>query len=132
MAVRDTFNIVAPEFETDPNADGMLTIAANRLSPKVFGKQYELATAYLAAHLLAIARRAQTSGSGGGGVGPVTGERAGEVSRNYGSINFGGKDLAYWGSTPYGVEFLNIRNARPGTRGFTTYEGFFGELWQDV
>lgn len=129
MAVRDTFNLIAPEFENDPNADGMLSLAAERLEPKVFGKQYELATSYLAAHMLALSRRAQSSGNGGGGVGPVTGERAGEVSRNYGSVNFGGQDIAYYGSTPYGLEFLNIRRARPGTKPFSTSENFFSDLW---
>jgi len=128
MAVRDTFDLIAPEFSADPNADGMLTLAANRISPAVFGSQLELAVAYLAAHMLALSRRAEQSGGGGGGVGPVTGERAGEVSRNYGSVNFGGQDLAYYASTPYGLEYLNIRRGRAGTRMFATTPNFFGDL----
>lgn len=119
LPIRDLFNAVAAGLASDPLADTMIDIAATRINPGVFGRQYPLAVAYLAAHMLALSRRDEASG-GIGGVGPLTGERAGEVSRNYGQVNFGGKDVAYWGSTQYGLEFLNILRSRPGTKLFTT------------
>lgn len=123
LPVRDLFNAVAAGLAADPLADTMIEIAASRLNPAVFGRQYALATAYLAAHMLALSRRDEEAG-GVGGAGPITGERAGEVSRNYGQVNFGGKDLAYWGSTPHGVEFLNILRTRSATKMFTTSDEF--------
>jgi len=121
MAVRDTFNLVAEEFATNANADAMLTLAAKRLNPIVFQGDLELAVAYLAAHMLALSTRAA---GGAAGVGPVTGERAGEVSRNYGMSNFGDKNTMLYGSTIYGIEFLNIVRSRAGTKMFNTSDAF--------
>lgn len=128
MAVRDTFNTIAPGLATDPLADAMIDIAAGLLEFTVWKDKYELGVAYLAAHMLTVARRSEESGPGGGGSGPVTGERAGEVSRQYGLATIVGKDMAYYGTTPFGLIFLNIQRMVPGTRMFSTAEDFFTRL----
>lgn len=129
MAVRDTFNAIAPALATDVNADAFLGFAVDQLNPVVFGRQYELAVAYLAAHMLTIARRSEEGGPAGGGSGPVTSERAGEVSRQYGQMSVTGKgDLAYYNTTPFGMEFLRIRRLRVGTRMFAASDDFFSNL----
>ena len=128
MALRDTFNTIAPGLATDPLADDILAIAAGLLEYTVWLDKYELGVAYLAAHMLAISRRAEENGPGGGGSGPVTGARAGEVSVQFGQSTIVSKDMAYYGTTPYGLIFLNLMRMVPGTKMFTTAANFFDQL----
>lgn len=132
MAVRDTFDAIAPALATDPLADTFLEFAVDQMNPVVWGKVYELGVAYLAAHMLTIARRTEAAGPSGGGSGPITSKRAGQVAIQYGQMSSSANsDLTYYQNTPYGIEFLRLRKSRAGTHMFSTSPGFFTRLRGD-
>lgn len=117
LTLRQTFDAIAPAYATHAGVDDMLTLATQRVDLGVLGDQASLAVSYLAAHMLELAQRAA---NGTVGVGPITGERAGQVSRNYAQPNWSGTPLQYYGSTQYGVEYLNIIRATAGTKWAST------------
>lgn len=112
MTALEIFRAVAPEFASvsDSDVNTLLTLAAARLNPTVWGDLYTQATAYLAAHVRALAERT------GGAAGPVTSRRAGEVSESYG---FSGGS-SYYAATSYGQQFDELRKSLPGGAPFVT------------
>lgn len=102
MAVDDTLLLIAPEMSAVSSADraGVAALAALSVSSDVFGDQEELATAYLAAHMLTIRGRAGNSGA-------VKGLKEGDLSITYGSDSNGMN--GEYSATSYGQEFLRIR-----------------------
>lgn len=121
----ELFKVVAEEL--DPGDDTVielyLDLAGQTVSANVFRSVYKQAVVYLAAHLMALDGRAAASGGGGGGVGPITGERAGEVSINYGYSGTSGAGTADGlETTVYGKRFLALRRSRAGTKPFSTQQ----------
>ncbi len=126
----ELFKVVASELEPDPADDTIIELyidlASETVDPTVFRKVYKQAVVYLAAHLKAMDDRAAASGSvGGGAVGPITGERAGEVSINYGfagsSGNFAGENEGLR-STHWGRRFVALRRSRQGVKPLSTQQ----------
>lgn len=113
----DILKALAPEFEGEEPARLALFVelARARISESVFGAVYPQAVAYLAAHLLSVSARAQASGAGAGG--PVASASTGGVSVSFGQSSahktLGDESLS---TTAYGLEFLALRNSRPGTK----------------
>lgn len=68
---------------------------------------YDLGVAYLTAHLMLVQKSAQGPG-GGASAGPVTSERVGDLSRNYGGSGGGGMDGMGYDSTIYGKEYKRL------------------------
>lgn len=110
MASRDTLRIVAPELasESDARLDLFLGMAARRCDAEEYGDLYADACIYLAAHLVTLSSRAV---GGGGGAGPVVAESAGDLSRSYGAVVGVLSSDATLATTPYGIEYLNIRKS---------------------
>lgn len=104
MALAETLALIAPDVASSENASGGLALAQAQLSEKVFGGQYELAVAYLAAHMLTIGKR-----GGGASGGQVKSIKEGELQISY--TDAGASQGADLGSTPYGAEFLRIRRS---------------------
>lgn len=111
--------------KTDDELDLYIELATYQVSYGVFGDLYKPAIVYLAAHFIALDDRANSAGPGagaGGAAGPLTGERAGQVQRNYGfqmagSANGGTAMQAYgYDSTIWGQRFLMMRASRAGTK----------------
>lgn len=93
-----------PEFaaETDSRVDRFIDVAGLSVAEGPWGNMADTAKIYLTAHLLAMANRGQSGASG-----PVTGEKVGDLSRNYADMTSVFKnELA---ATPYGVEYLRLR-----------------------
>lgn len=101
MSVDEKLLLISPEAanlaQTDREA--LATIAGESISSAVFGDQEELATAYLAAHMITIRNRA---GNGG----PVKSVKEGELSMTFG----GDSSASGLDATSYGMEFKRIRS----------------------
>lgn len=108
---------IAPELasETPTRLDLFLELAASRISPEVFGRVYVQAVAYLAAHLLTLANRAQDVGTAAPGA--VQSASTGGVSVAFGSTGapLSVSDAAL-GQTNYGLQYLELRNSRAATK----------------
>lgn len=101
MIIAQIIEDIAPELASiDPDRrDRVIALAENQVGKKVFGDLYDLAVAYLAAHMLSIADRQGRSGQ-------VTGLREGDLQIQFGSVSGSGG----LNSTSYGEEFLRIRS----------------------
>lgn len=112
MASRDTVRLVAPELtsESDSTIDAFLTMAARRCSSAEYGDLYADACVYLAAHLLTLRSR---GAAGRAGAGPVTSEETGDLGVTYGAVVGVLSTDAQLATTPYGVEYLNLRRLLP-------------------
>lgn len=105
MAVIDVLHDIAPQFTDDIVNARFITYAEPQVSEDVFNGSYELATAYLTAHLLTLASR---SGSQGGSLaGFLNNIKEGDRALGYTAPQIKDVDLF---STIYGVEFVRLRN----------------------
>lgn len=126
----ELLKIIASEYATigDEILELYLELAGQTVSVVVFEPVYKQAVVYLAAHLLSMDDRATSAGGGGGATGPVIGERAGEVSLNYG---FTGGSAASGttpdglGATVYGRRFLALRRAMTKNKPLSTGQTVF-------
>jgi hypothetical protein len=109
---------LAPKFSTldSGRVSSVLELAALQVG-SVFGDKRNLATAYLAAHMLEISTQSGDGGSGTGGL--VTSEKEGQLSRSYGALGGQAGGGSEYERTVWGMEFLRIRKQcvfRPRTR----------------
>lgn len=109
---------LAPKFSTMDSArvSAVLDLAALQVGG-VFGSKRNLATAYLAAHMLEISMQSGSGGSGTGGL--VTSEKEGQLARSYGAVGGAAGSGSEYERTVWGMEFLRIRKQcifRPTTR----------------
>lgn len=112
MTLNDTFKLLAPEFRTvsDDEIDMWMSLAKPFVSKKQFGKLYNQALAYFAAHLMKL------SGMGNDTYGTVADAlRLSSVSEGNTSISFNSGAFtsesidAELNLTPYGIAFRRIR-----------------------
>lgn len=100
MTVDSTLLVIAPEFASLAEADRQAVIDLAALSVgSIFGDKQDLATAYLAAHMLTMSQRT------GGAAGPLKSEKEGDLSRSYG----GRESNDPYDATGYGQEFKRIQ-----------------------
>ena len=93
-----------PEFATedDVRVEMFISIATQSVSPAVFLGLTDPATAYLAAHYLAMSKRGSIGASGA-----VTSSSVGDLARSYASPD-ASLDAELSG-TPYGIQYLWFR-----------------------
>lgn len=110
MASRDDLRILAPELATvaDATLDFHLARAAERMDATEWGALYYQGALYLAAHLATVSSR-----GAGAGAGPVVSRQAGAVQISYGAVVGVLNDDATHATTPYGIEYLNLRRQLP-------------------
>jgi len=77
-------------------------------------EKYAMATALYAAHLM----KQSSVASSGGAVGPVTMEKEGDLARSYGATK---GDDSVLGSTPYGLQYMQVTAACYGGAIMTRY-----------
>ncbi len=108
---------IAPEYASPFSTgtiDTFIGFAELQVFSDVWGRLADMATTYLAAHLLALSYPGGTpTGASSGPGGPLTSEKVGDVSRNFGQSNptgltVGDVDLM---STGYGRQFLSLRES---------------------
>lgn len=115
MTTLAAFRLVASEFAatSDDTVNSVIELVSPQVSESKFGKLYNQALAYLAAHWLAWQALITSAGSTGGETtaGRVTSEREGDLSRNYaeGSRAVGGTSfLDNLEKTAYGLEYKRL------------------------
>lgn len=113
-ASTDMFDAIAPELADSDRRDTFLELAAARLTSGRWGSMYVQAVCYLAAHMLTLSPAADDGSGASRAAGPVTSKGAGDLSIAYGSVSPGTISMsdAALLTTPYGREFLAIRNTR--------------------
>ena len=113
----ETFKMMFPELcDVDDNIVTLwLTQADAYLCEQTWGKCYESACLYLAAHDLALSKQRQASASaaGGGAAGVVQSASADGLSVSYSTPMFatqGSIDETQYAKTPYGQKYLQLRD----------------------
>ena len=107
MVEMDILIDVAPEFAgNDPDQLArFIGYAADEINPRIFGTKTDIATAYLAAHMLTVAGRGAT---GQGGVASM--QKAGMLEEEYKVPALRASEQP-WATTVYGLEFIRIRRS---------------------
>lgn len=103
--ILNAFNGIAPEFATTPpeTVDLAYQEASMIVSYTKFGA---VGVGLAMAHILTLQARAAS----GGGVGPVTSETEGQLSRSWGNVAT--NTSAYWGTTSYGLRLWALMRAK--------------------
>lgn len=109
MSVDSTLLAIAPELAAvDPTRRAaIISIVQGQVGENYRGRQ-ELATAYLAAHMLTLGNR-------GGFAGAIQSEKEGDLARSY----FKSDDNSVYGSTSYGSEYMRIKKTLFGFSAMT-------------
>jgi len=118
-----TLKAIAPQFASEPDdtLEVFLSMAAERMDAKAWGKLYEQGAAYLAAHLLTLRDRGDmAAGHGGGAGGGITSVSEGGQSISYGGGGQNASTLSEeaLASTQYGQQYLQLRGQLAATAGF--------------
>jgi hypothetical protein len=115
--------LIAPTFTAlgDPALTEWLTMARPSVGEAVFGASFVTAWAYYTAHLLATSGQVGGLQAGGPVASPISGERAGEVSRNYAQAAVNPVGVDNWlRLSAYGLHFLQLRAQQAGTKPLTS------------
>lgn len=92
----------------DAVCNTLLSMAAQRLDPDMWGTLYQQGCVYLALHLLTLRARTAGAAAGSVGSGPATKLKAGDLELGYGAaVGVLARD-AVLATTPYGIEFLAL------------------------
>ena len=109
--VLKVFRVIAPEFNnlTDEEVTAMLELFAPMVSKNTFGTKYNLALAYLVAHIIALnGLYATTQGSStDGSVAGIKREKEGDLEREY-AIPDASDYMSLLYKTYYGRMYLQI------------------------
>jgi hypothetical protein len=103
--------IIAPQFASLDSSviTGTIELVALELDAASWGTLYQRGVALLAAHVLELAERGRAAGAGGSASGPIVGRKAGDLQVNYGAaLGVLSADATY-ATTPFGLEFLRLR-----------------------
>lgn len=105
MSTPALVRIIAPEFasKTDVDIQAFLNIATLDTAPLVWGVRFDNGVAYLAAHYMVIAKRAD------GISGPIVEEQVGDLRRKYGFST--SAKINPLTSTSYGAVYFRMRKA---------------------
>jgi len=98
-----------PDIPDDQQLTDRIALATARTGDE-WGDQKNEAIALQVLHMYALDSRGSAA-SGGGIAGPLTGEKEGRVSRQYGGSllnSLSAKDIP-WAQTSYGLEYLALR-----------------------
>ena len=110
-AILSVFRVIAPEFISlsDEQVKSMIALYEGFVSKKVFGSKYNLAVAYLTAHLIALNNLYTTTAgaSTDASVAGVRREREGDLEREY-AIPDASDYMSLLYKTYYGRMYLQI------------------------
>lgn len=104
MTASSILSLIAPQYDSTTGRTDFLTLAALSVNTCIFGDKVDLATAYLAAHMIALnTDPARQSGEAGA----VTSKKEGDLSISFSNGRSTNEDL---GQTSFGRQFLNLQN----------------------
>lgn len=89
--------------------DAAIQQSALELDAATWGASYQRAVALLAAHALTLRQRSLDAGAGNGASGAVVARRAGDLQVSFGAALGVLSPDAVYGTTPYGLEFIRLR-----------------------
>ncbi len=110
MSASTILTVIAPQYDSVDNRDTFLSLATQNVNSCLFGDKADQATAYLAAHYIALSASGLRSG---GEAGPIASKKEGDLSINFGSVNVasGEESLSL---THFGLTFLQLsRSVNP-------------------
>lgn len=116
MAVNtDYIKLLFPELsgvvdEQEDRVKAYIDIAATRVNRCVFGSKADYAHALMTAHMLVSLGLSAVATEGGGGAGPVTSEKIGDLAVSYGDLT-SNESFNGFGTTKYGIEFINLQRS---------------------
>lgn len=106
-----------PEFasETDERVQIFIDEAMTQIDTSWLEKDYKNAIMYLAAHKLAGANAATSSGGGNANTGPISSESFQGMSRSYDNSKMTAAQSSAYGGTSYGQEYyILLKKNKPG------------------
>lgn len=112
MTIAEVIEDIAPEFNNENPARiaRFIGYAELQVSENAFGKKYDLAVAYMTAHMLSLSGRNDSEGTNGT-PGTITQKREGDLSLSFalpqGLAQSNDGTLVL---TSYGIEFLRLRD----------------------
>jgi len=118
MSTLTILHDIAPQFVDDVKNARFITYAEPQVSACKFGASYELALAYLTAHLLEVSTR------NGAMAGFVNNIKEGDRQIGFSTVNPKDADLM---TTSYGVEFKRLRELYVTETMFVTGAPYTGE-----
>lgn len=103
MAIEQVLSDIAPQFDSIDTGrrDRLIGYAENQVDITVFEDDYELAVAYLVAHMLTLYERMGNSGA-------LTNRREGDLQIGY-TVPTAPKNENF-SQTSYGLEFMRLRS----------------------
>jgi hypothetical protein len=107
MSASDILSVIAPQFNDSDNRSGFLNIAASLVSSSWFGNKYDLAVAYLTAHMMSLSNDPLRQS---GETGSVSSKKEGDLAIAFsnGSIS---EQNAYYGLTHFGMQYIQTRDS---------------------
>ena len=112
MTIAEVISDIAPEFDNEDPAriDRFIGYAESQVSSNEFLTKYDLAVAYLTAHVLSLSGRNDTEGTNGN-AGNITQKKEGDLSLSFAlpSALNNSQDGTLM-STSYGLEYLRLRD----------------------
>jgi len=103
MSASSTLSVIAPQFDSVANRSDFITLATLHVNACLTDEKYDLAVAYLAAHMIALNT---DSAIQQGETGNLTSKREGDLSVGYG--NFSNKGMLNLNLTIYGQQYENL------------------------
>lgn len=107
MSVSSMLSVIASQFDSVDNRSEFINLASLRINRCRFGAKADLATAYMAAHMIAMSNTAYRQD---GTAGAVTSKREGDLSINFGSTKSKEVD-GDLEQTSFGKHYLSLQNA---------------------
>jgi len=115
MSAVDLIPVIAPDLAADPQLSGAIAIADGQIGPLIGGSQRDTLVAYLAAHILTLAKRSASTGAASG---EITSLREGGLAMTFSTGGSSGSTTL--ATTAFGAEFARLSRGyifAPGTRG---------------
>ena len=108
MSVSSVLSVIASQYDSVAGRSEFIGLAGLRVNRCVFGDKADLATAYVAAHMIALSTPEFRQE---GAVGAITSKREGDLSISFAAGSEGKQDDGDFGQTHFGRQFLSLQNS---------------------
>lgn len=112
MSIASVLTIIAPQFNGRADRNDYINFATLQVNQTTFGDKYDLAGAYMAAHMMTL-NPETGQGTSNTGSGFITSKKEGDLAMSYAqpkSNSSGGGD-AILSQTSYGQQFIGLRDS---------------------
>ena len=110
MSASGVLSVIAPQFDSRTNRSEYISLATLQVNESIFGSKYDLAIAYMAAHMMSV--NTETGAGTGTGTGFITSKKEGDLAVSYAKPESGsGGGDASLSQSSYGQQFIDLRNS---------------------